>query len=661
MPDFGEVMKSRIGAIAPYLYALSSSAGLVLGNSSGQACLTLGVGGGQSATFADGVNITGVLDQSGMSTLQIGINNATAITIGKAGITTTNAGAFTSSELLTASVGVTVGTGTPAANRITLASSAMRVGGGTTAGGSLDAGTTPVISWTNTSVTLAQNTTVTRNDAYTTLACRAYQSAGTNYHPLLVTFHARGTSSSPTQTKNGDQIAAWQIYAYSGVGDFAQFSLDVTAASDITSSGQSTISFKAGSTQFLSSTSAGAVTVGPSGSTANNLTLNGSLNLAPAGASFTAASAFPYIGSKTSSAMFANAATGGTYLANGIYYESSWKHSTDNRAGSLVYVAGASGSGTVAFEVQSSQSYSHTAPAGATLVPLGSCTHAGSWVFGPSVINSTVTHTMRTRQGTLAASTYGFGLVTDNSATGDIVLLMGLDKTSKNAWIAPYEEGVGKSAGLRFGAFSTDIGGYNSSGTWEFGPVSTAPAISTHAVYGAMAAFFDGANPVTCTTTASTGSARQMIRFRLGATTPLGGTNSGGITATDGTTSPAFYTGSSDRRLKKDIQDAPLGALARLCAVRLRDFRMTEDTEDAPFNRGVIAQELAEVYPEKVHTRDDGFLYVSMGYDWEFIQAIQELASKMDARDAVISELSAKLDAEKARNDALEARLAQVA
>lgn len=127
MPDFGEVMKSRIGAVAPYLYALSS-AGLVLGNASGQACLTLGVGGGQSATFADGVNITGVLDQASAATMQIGINNATAITIGKAGVTTTNAGAFTSSQLLTASLGVTLGGGTAANGKIWYGSSAIQFG-----------------------------------------------------------------------------------------------------------------------------------------------------------------------------------------------------------------------------------------------------------------------------------------------------------------------------------------------------------------------------------------------------------------------------------------------------------------------------------------------------------------------------------------------------
>lgn len=105
-----------------------TSAGIALKNLSGNNIALLGAGDGLGVTFYDGVNITGVLDQASATTLQIGINNATAITIGKAGITTTNAGAFTSSQLLTASLGVTLGGGTAANGKIWHGSSAIQFG-----------------------------------------------------------------------------------------------------------------------------------------------------------------------------------------------------------------------------------------------------------------------------------------------------------------------------------------------------------------------------------------------------------------------------------------------------------------------------------------------------------------------------------------------------
>jgi hypothetical protein len=174
-------------------------------------------------------------------------------------------------------------------------------------------------------------------------------------------------------------------------------------------------------------------------------------------------------------------------------------------------------------------------------------------------------------------------------------------------------------------------------GAWTLGPASSTPG-NSHLMYGALGILFNGSNPLDVAAVAATGSARQVVRFRLGATSPFGGTSCGGIQTTDGVASPAFYTGTSDERLKKDIQDAPIGALNRLCAVRLRDFRLVDDEASSPLKRGVIAQELQQIYPDKVHERDDGFLCVSMGYDWELIQAIQE-------QQAIIEDLKTRLAA----------------
>ncbi len=71
--------------------------------------LDLGAAGTAWRTVYAGTSVlTPSLDVSSAGTLSIGTSTATAITIGKAGITTTNAGALTVSELLTASLGATV-------------------------------------------------------------------------------------------------------------------------------------------------------------------------------------------------------------------------------------------------------------------------------------------------------------------------------------------------------------------------------------------------------------------------------------------------------------------------------------------------------------------------------------------------------------------------
>lgn len=64
--------------VAPKLSAISS-AGLVLGNVSGTACLTLGAGGGCNATFADGVNVNSGTLQAGTVDINGGAIDGTPI------------------------------------------------------------------------------------------------------------------------------------------------------------------------------------------------------------------------------------------------------------------------------------------------------------------------------------------------------------------------------------------------------------------------------------------------------------------------------------------------------------------------------------------------------------------------------------------------------
>ena len=130
----------------------------------------------------------------------------------------------------------------------------------------------------------------------------------------------------------------------------------------------------------------------------------------------------------------------------------------------------------------------------------------------------------------------------------------------------------------------------------------------------------------------------------------------------------------SDRRLKKDIEDAePM--LDRLMQVRFRRFHYLKDAPDAKREFGVIAQELQPIFPNLVGEsldRESGEMRLTVGLT-EFAtisaKAVQELKlrhdaeldelkvragdleNRLDERDAVIAALAARLAA-------LEAQLA---
>lgn len=111
----------------------------------------------------------------------------------------------------------------------------------------------------------------------------------------------------------------------------------------------------------------------------------------------------------------------------------------------------------------------------------------------------------------------------------------------------------------------------------------------------------------------------------------------------------------SDARLKKDIEDAePM--LDRLMQVQFRRYHWIDSSETQK-EFGVIAQELAPLFPELVGKRGDGMLTVGYtSFATIACKAIQELKSaheekiskledEISGRDARISELEARLDA----------------
>jgi hypothetical protein len=133
------------------------------------------------------------------------------------------------------------------------------------------------------------------------------------------------------------------------------------------------------------------------------------------------------------------------------------------------------------------------------------------------------------------------------------------------------------------------------------------------------------------------GSMRLATSLGVG-TDPSGTT--GEIRATNNIT--AYY--SSDARLKENIKDVD-NALDKVCAIGSKTFDWTDDYiaehggEDGYFVQksdfGVVAQDVQEVFPQAVRTREDGTLAV----DYEKLStlafgAIKELVKRVAALEA---------------------------
>ena len=118
--------------------------------------------------------------------------------------------------------------------------------------------------------------------------------------------------------------------------------------------------------------------------------------------------------------------------------------------------------------------------------------------------------------------------------------------------------------------------------------------------------------------------------------------NSGGIQSTKGGT-PSFFSGSSDRRTKTIIGDMQ-PTLDKLCQVEMKEFTYKKTGIKA---KGPIAQQLFDLFPEKVITTDNGLgddvpegvepWTVSVDWDYELIKAIQELNAKVEALEAQLT------------------------
>jgi hypothetical protein len=108
------------------------------------------------------------------------------------------------------------------------------------------------------------------------------------------------------------------------------------------------------------------------------------------------------------------------------------------------------------------------------------------------------------------------------------------------------------------------------------------------------------------------------------------------------------WSASSDARLKSDVEPMH-GVLERLLSLRGVTFRYTDPDpakRPAGTHDGLIAQEVAKVFPSWVQTDSEGFLTVgSQGFEALAVEALRELRAEKDVEIKALAQENAELRA----------------
>lgn len=269
---------------------------------------------------------------------------------------------------------------------------------------------------------------------------------------------------------------------------------------------------------------------------------------------------------------------------------------------------------------------------------LGSCTRAGAWTLGTTGTTDDLQHLV---QSGATGSNYVLKVLNNRSDGAGNGLLI---DTSSVSGTGNYPLTV-KSNG-------TDIGNVNEAGAWTFGPSAGADVL--HTFFSSKAGTGVGDAFVTLRSTGGA-SNQKYLQFQHSSTTAAGGIQRNGT----GTDWVAFS--GSDRRIKTNITDLE-PQWEKFKQLRIRRF----DLKEGGCGIGVIAQELHEVYPNKVNVSDDGQgdelpegvppWEVQHGYVYESLAAIKELIVDAEAKEARIQQLESTLASVLARIEALEAK-----
>jgi hypothetical protein len=171
--------------------------------------------------------------------------------------------------------------------------------------------------------------------------------------------------------------------------------------------------------------------------------------------------------------------------------------------------------------------------------------------------------------------------------------------------------------------------------------VSGSSQITYASISSIPSGIVSGSSQVTLSSTTGYGSILNQAVLTTSSPTFAGLTINGAITATGDIT--AYYT--SDKRHKNNIQTIP-NALEKVTKLNGVTWEWNDDvhevTKSTP-KTGLIAQEVQEVLPEVVKTRDDGFLALDyskmMGL---MVEAIKEQQKQIDSLLIKINQLENK-------------------
>ena len=262
--------------------------------------------------------------------------------------------------------------------------------------------------------------------------------------------------------------------------------------------------------------------------------------------------------------------------------------------------------------------------------------------------------------GTLPITAGGTGQTTASAAfnglspittTGDLIVGNGTNSATRlaigtsgyvltsNGTTATWAAASGGVTTISFGTTgltpsTATSGAVSVAGTLNVSNGGTGATTLTGLAYGNGTSAFTAATSAQVLSVIGTTASVQFGSFGVG--TAASGT-SGEIRATNNVT--AYY--SSDRRLKENIQDVD-NALDKVCAIGSKTFDWIDEYitskggEDGYFVQksdfGVVAQDVQEVFPQAVRTRQDGTLAV----DYEKLAtlafgAIKELVKRVEA------------------------------
>ncbi|MBK6380905.1 MAG: tail fiber domain-containing protein [Chitinophagaceae bacterium] len=109
------------------------------------------------------------------------------------------------------------------------------------------------------------------------------------------------------------------------------------------------------------------------------------------------------------------------------------------------------------------------------------------------------------------------------------------------------------------------------------------------------------------------------------------------------------YTNFSDRRLKKDISELPVGVLSKLNGLKSYSFRYNDNKSTDQLTIGFMAQDVQPLFPEAVTeiTNKDGSTSLGLKYQYYgvyAVKAIQEQQQIIDKQQKTIDDLLKRVE-----------------